>query len=149
MNFYYSDSIDSFLKKTTETIIGEISIAERLGYLESQLFAWEAQIRILKNALGNLQGHIYFEFSIPRMGKRVDCLLIIHNIVFIIEFKVGENKYNRKDIEQVWDYALDLKNFHGPSHHSILVPILIATEANDVYSNITQSNDFLVNPILC
>ena len=71
----------------------------------------------------NFQGSIYFEYSIPRMGKRIDALIIIDNIVFVIEFKVGEHKYLRYHLEQVWDYALDLKNFHEPSHKAALASV--------------------------
>ncbi|MFA7615116.1 MAG: DUF2075 domain-containing protein [Weeksellaceae bacterium] len=83
------------------------------------------------------------------MGKRVDCLLIIKNIVFVIEFKVGEKEFINQNIEQVWDYALDLKNFHKPSHELILVPILIATDAENSFIEIstTSHNDNLINPI--
>ena len=64
------------------------------------------------------------------MGKRIDVVLIINNVIFILEFKVGEKEYLHTAIEQVWDYALDLKNFHQPSHNAVIVPILVATEAD-------------------
>ncbi|WKS94463.1 hypothetical protein [Riemerella columbina] len=83
------------------------------------------------------------------MGKRIDCLLIIKNIVFVIEFKVGESQFKNQDIDQVWDYALNLKNFHQPSHKVRLVPILVATNAKEIQHTITESvhNDKLVNPL--
>lgn len=149
LNYFYSDSISEFLNKSTETIIGEISVNGRLEYKQTQLLAWEYQIDILKSTLKDFSGNLYFEFSIPRMGKRVDCLLIIKNIVFVIEFKVGEKEFINQNIEQVWDYALDLKNFHKPSHELILVPILIATDAENSFIEIstTSHNDNLINPI--
>lgn len=149
LNYYYSDTIPEFLKKSTETIIGEISVNGRLGHINTQLYAWEFQIKLLKETLKTYQGHLYFEFSIPRMGKRVDCLLIIKNIVFIIEFKVGAEEYLNQDVEQVWDYALDLKNFHKPSHKLLLIPILIATDAESFPIQIIQTshNDNLVCPV--
>lgn len=149
LNYYYSDSISDFNLKSPETIIGEISINSRHGHINTELYAWENQITILKEALKNKNGHLYFEFSIPRMGKRVDCLLIIKNIIFVIEFKIGEDKYYNHDIEQVWDYALDLKNFHKPSHNSLLVPILVATHAKKVPFEIIEPNhtDSLTNPL--
>lgn len=111
--------------------------------------AWEQQIKILKSVLDSYSGTIFFEFSIPRMGKRVDTILIIKNIVFVIEFKVGESQFNKYDIDQVWDYALDLKNFHKPSHHLVLAPVLIATESNNTFFEIstTSHNDNIINPI--
>lgn len=149
LNYYYADDINAFLRKSIETIIGEISLNDRYGYLDTQLFAWELQIKILKEILKDFSGHLFFEFSIPRMGKRVDCILIIEDIVFVIEFKVGENTFYRQDIEQVWDYALDLKNFHKPSHDLILVPVLVATQAKESKINFILSKDKLVDPILC
>lgn len=149
LNYYYSDKIVDFLQKLPETIIGEISINGRLGHINTELYSWEFQIKLLKEVLQNYEGHIFFEFSIPRMGKRVDCLLIIRNIVFVIEFKVGEKEFINQNIEQVWDYALDLKNFHKPSHSLLLVPILVATHAKVGQLEIISSshNDNLVNPL--
>ena len=72
------------------------------------------------------------EFSIPRMGRRIDAVLLIGPIVFVVEFKVGEVDFDRAAIDQVWDYALDLKNFHEASHAAPIVPILIATGAERV-----------------
>lgn len=129
LNYYYSDTISDFLEKSTETIIGEISVNGRLGHIHTELYAWEFQISLLKDILKDFKGHLFFEFSIPRMGRRVDCILIIKNIVFVIEFKVGEKEFLNHNIEQVWDYALDLKNFHKPSHELLLVPILVATHS--------------------
>jgi hypothetical protein len=110
--------------------------------------AWEQQIVILKSALHDFTGTLFFEFSIPRMGKAVDCLLIIENVVFVVEFKVGENEYLNYNIDQVWDYALDLKNFHKPSHTAVIVPMLVATEAKDSFINIisTSHDDNLILP---
>lgn len=149
LNYYYSDKIADFLKKIPETIIGEISVNGRLGHINTELYAWEFQIKLLKEVLQKHEGHLFFEFSIPRMGKRVDCLLIIKNIVFVIEFKVGEKEFINHNIEQVWDYALDLKNFHKPSHSLLLVPILVATQAKTKQVEIITSshNDNLINPL--
>lgn len=149
LNYYYADKISDFLQKLPETIIGEISVNGRLGHINTELYAWEFQIKLLKEVLKNHEGHLFFEFSIPRMGKRVDCLLIIKNIVFVIEFKVGEKEFINQNIEQVWDYALDLKNFHKPSHNLLLVPILVATQAKPSQIKIITSshNDNLINPL--
>lgn len=149
LNYYYSDSIESFLKHSTEEIIGLISLANQFDQILTQNRAWEQQIRILKAALIDQTGKIYFEFSIPRLGKRVDCLVIIKNAVFVIEFKVGEHKYLNYDLDQVWDYALDLKNFHQPSHLAVLVPILVASEAKNSQLDVIFSvhNDQLTYPL--
>lgn len=149
LNYYFRDSIKSFIKKSTEEIIGSITLANQFDSNLLQNRSWEQQIPILKNALNSFQGTIFFEFSIPRMGSRVDSIVIIDNVVFIIEFKVGENKFLNHHIEQVWDYALDLKNFHKPSHQITLAPILVATEAlhSIIEIGTTSHNDKLISPI--
>lgn len=149
LNYYYKDTIDSFQKKSIEEIIGLITISNQFDSTLFQNKSWEQQIPILKSALKDYQGDIFFEFSIPRMGKRVDSIVIIDSIVFVIEFKVGEIKFLSHYIEQVWDYALDLKNFHKPSHFAALVPILVATEAKQSFIEIitTSHDDNLLYPI--
>lgn len=149
LNYYYKDSICSFLTKSVDQVIGEITISNQFDSNLNQNHSWVAEIHCLQEALRGLEGTIFFEFSIPRMGKRVDALIIIEGVIFVIEFKVGEHKYNQSSVEQVWDYALDLKNFHEPSHQALLVPILVATEAKYIFSEIvtTSHNDNLILPI--
>ena len=149
MNFYYQDKISDFLRKSTNEIIGSITCANEFDATFLQNKSWEQQIPILKNALQGFEGELFFELSIPRMGKRIDTLIIIKNIVFVVEFKVRERLFLNNDIEQVWDYALDLKNFHKTSHNVVLVPVLIATDAKNSYTQIslTSHNDNLTLPI--
>lgn len=149
LNYYFSDSIKSFLQKSTEEIIGSITISNQFDSTQLQNKSWEQQIPILKKALHGYDGTIFFEFSIPRMGKRIDSLIIIDSVVFVIEFKVGETKFLNYQIDQVWDYALDLKNFHKPSHNVALAPILVSTEAKESFLTIstTSHNDKLISPI--
>ena len=149
LSHYYKDTIENFLQKSIEEIIGSITLSNQFDSTLLQNRSWELQIPILKEALQGLEGTIYFEFSIPRMGKRVDTLLLIDNVIFVIEFKVGESKFLHSNIEQVWDYALDLKNFHEPSHHAVIAPILVATEAKKSFIDIvtTSHNDNLILPI--
>ena len=88
------------------------------------------EIEILKRTLADHEGWVYFEFSIPRMGKRIDVVLIVKSVIFVLEFKVGEDHFPLHAIDQVTDYALDLKNFHEGSHKPPVAPILIATHAS-------------------
>ena len=149
LGYYYSDTIDLFEKKSTNEIIGQITNENQFDSNRNTNQSWRSQIEILKETLIDLQGELFFEFSIPRMGKRVDCLLIIQNIVFIIEFKVGEKEYLSSNLDQVWDYALDLKNFHKPSHSALLIPILVATEAKNENFQFLQTTheDGLYKPL--
>jgi DUF2075 family protein len=149
LNSFYKDSITSFLTKSIEEIIGEITIANKFDTNAYTIESWKQEINILKYSLDKYEGTIFFEFSIPRMGKRIDCLIIIENIVFVLEFKVGEKDFLNYYVDQVWDYALDLKNFHKPSHEAVIIPLLISTEAIEQAFQIytTSHDDNLIYPI--
>lgn len=125
---WYEADIDAFLSSEPAAILGTLAKHGDFALLTTQRDTWLTQIALLKNALGGLQGLIFFEFSIPRMGRRIDVVLLIDSIVFALEFKVGADAADRSAIDQVWDYALDLKNFHEASHIASIVPILIATD---------------------
>jgi len=147
--YYYSNSISKFINTSKNEIIGELSRNSGFSLLQTQLNAWVVQIEILKRILAELEGSIFFEYSIPRMGRRIDVVLIVKNVIFILEFKVGEKEYLLSAIDQVYDYSLDLKNFHETSHEHLIAPILIATEAREIKSQIkkTTHNDNLLVPI--
>jgi len=147
---YYKNSIENFVKDSENNILGSLSLHHSHSLEDLQKNAWLSQIKILKDTLQDdySNGEIFFEFLIPRMGKRVDNIIIIKNIVFIIEFKIGSSNYDNYAKEQVLDYAVDLKNFHKASHNIVLFPILCATEANDYQNNIKILKDKLYNVLL-
>lgn len=110
-------------------VLGQLSASSQGDILASQMGAWRQQIPSLKRQLDGLTGSVLLEFTIPRMGRRIDTVVLAGPVVFTIEFKVGETEFGTAAVEQVWDYALDLKNFHEASHGTSIIPILIATEA--------------------
>ena len=128
---YYDAPIRAFLETDEASILG--TLVQRHGFAleHQQRGAWIGQIRLLKSALSAVErGHILFEFAIPRMGRRADVVLLVDGTVFVLEFKVGARSFDHAAIEQVYDYALDLKNFHKGSHALPIVPVLLATEAD-------------------
>jgi hypothetical protein len=127
---YYEADIQSFLTTDDEAILGTLTMQHGFALEHQQKHAWHAQIKLLKQHLPpTLSGWIYFEFSIPRMGKRVDLVVVTGGVVLVIEFKVGSHNFDSYAVEQVYDYALDLKNFHRGSHNCPILPLLIATAA--------------------
>lgn len=147
---YYSSPIKSFCVDEPEKILGILAQEHSFDLTSFQRDAWLEQIQLLKSVLCEYEGSIYFEFSIPRMGRRIDCLAIIDSVIFVIEFKVGADCYEQADVDQVMDYALDLHNFHEGSHDVTLIPILVATNAPALDIDFcTSKNDSLFMPILC
>ena len=129
--FFYNASIPCFLRTNAEKVWADLSLNSRLDDNVLQKDSWAHEIATLQSSLDGLDGEIFFEYSIPRLGKRADVILLIKDVVIVLEYKVGEKSYERSDLEQVWDYALDLKYFHQKSHELWVVPILVATAASD------------------
>jgi len=124
---FYTASIKDFLRESTDAIYGKMSGQYDLNNLaKQQSNAWKQQIQILKQALQGLNGKLYFEFTIPRMGKRVDNILIIDGCIFIIEFKIGSSIYDNYAKDQTFNYALDMNNFHEGSYNKVIIPVLVS-----------------------
>lgn len=150
MRSYYQNTIEEFIADSFKNIWADLTGVGRGDLLNTQKEAWKEQIRILKEQLKGFEGNVYFEYSIPRMGKRIDTVILINGVVFVIEFKVGCREYLEADMNQVWDYALDLKYFHEASHDLPIIPILIATEAKSpAYSIFELDSDQVMRPIKC
>jgi len=128
---WYEATIAQFLSSSTEEVLGALALASGMSIEPEQRDAWVCQIELLHCQLAGVPGQIFFEFVIPRMGSRIDAVILLESIVLVVEFKVGASTFSRAATIQVWDYALDLKNFHEGSHDKTIVPILIATEAQE------------------
>jgi len=152
--YYYSDTIEGFLQADVESIIGLLATSTEFAIDITQRDAWAEQVRILKDVLQPYcaEGKLYFEYSIPRLGRRIDVVVLIRSVLFVLEFKVGETDFTATAKDQVWDYALDLKNFHESSHNCLIAPILIATRAIPrpiAIDDGSRATDNTLPPILC
>ena len=149
----YDSNFEEFFSLKASVIFGELCEKYHGEALTTTREAWIEEISIMKNVLsqyGEKEGKIIFEYDIPRLGKRIDVVLLLEGIIFCLEFKVGQSKVLESDIDQVLDYALDLKNFHKFSQDNVIVPILVATECNSASTNIQMSvyDDRVVNPLV-
>ena len=149
----YNSSFRTFLNTNDNSIFGLLCERYHGEALTTTREAWKSEIAIMKDVLNNFadkQGQIIFEYDIPRLGKRIDVVLLLEGIVFCFEFKVGETRILEADVDQVLDYALDLKNFHKFSEDRIITPILIATNHRNSSTNIQMSvyDDRVVNPLM-
>ena len=145
--------MSEFLLESPDSIVGKLSqhaVKLSSSITDLQLNAWKGQVQILQAKLSRLpEAHIAFEYVIPRMGKRVDVIVIYAGRVFVLEFKVGEGNYPAAALEQALDYALDLKNFHAQSHEREIVPVLVATNAKEVPQTIRKFDDGVFHPLKC
>ncbi len=116
------------MQEAPEKILGVMAQAHNFSLLGTQRDAWLEQTTQLQKRLSSFTGDIHFELSIPRMGKRVDVVLVIGPAIFVVEFKVGASEFLRADLDQITDYSLDLSNFHEGSHEAFIVPVLVSTE---------------------
>ena len=149
----YNSSIEKFHKADADSILGELIKHFHGVAPTTSIEAWEGEISIMKDILPSYagkDGKIIFEYGIPRLGKRIDVVLLLGGIIFCLEFKVGESRILEADVDQVLDYALDLKNFHKFSQDNLIVPILIATNCCDASTDIQMSvyDDRVVNPLV-
>ena len=147
---YYSASIKDFLTQSTAEILGVIHqncISAETTIQQNN--TWEQEVNILKNQLAGIEeGRIVFEYTIPRMGRRVDVVLLHKNIVYLLEFKCGDDQYRASTVDQVYDYALDLRNFQKESHDKLIANIIVSTRAPQVDINIVE-NKRIIEPIFC
>ena len=126
----YESSINEFKNEDNNYTLGELTKNYNFELGDLQKNAWISQINILKEQLSPIDnGDIIFEYTIPRMGSIIDNVLLIDGLVFIIEFKVGETEYKKADLDQLENYIKILKNYHYESRNNIIIPILVATEA--------------------
>ena len=149
----YRSDFKSFIESDPYSILGRIHDAFHGQALTTTDEAWNSEINLLQSVLvpwKDEDAEIIFEYNIPRLGKRIDAVLLLRGIIFCLEFKVGQKDALQSDVEQVMDYALDLKNFHRYSHDRIIVPILIPTKHRSSSSSFIPSvyDDSIFNPLI-
>jgi len=146
---YYQNTISKFLADSQDQILGELTSNHHFALDIMQKNAWIEQITNLKDQLkGFSSGDLFFEFTIPRMGKRVDVLVLIGGIIFVIEYKAGSKTHDNHALDQALDYALDLKNFHEGSHSKYIVPVLVSTKAPEQNNQLEWFKDNISMPLL-
>ena len=148
----YDNSFSAFLHDPDMAVLGVLHDNYHGDSRTTTTEAWKEEIRIMRSVVSAYEGegHIIFEYDIPRLGKRIDVVLLLRGIIFCIEFKVGESQKLEPDVDQVLDYALDLKNFHKFSQEKIIVPILVPTRYPRTTSIVQSSiyDDRVVNPLV-
>ena len=133
--YYYSDTISNFLVRDDMEIVGKLTLAYTHDINEETSKLWLSEIDTMKAVLRPYagRGSVYFEYNIPRMGRRADVIVLIDGVVFVLEFKTANQKFSREAVVQVWDYAIDLKNFQEGSLNRVLLPVLVVPGEKDCH----------------
>lgn len=150
----YISTLKAFLAENPLAVLGALHNNYHGEALTTTDEAWKGEIDILQSVLQPWKeetAQIIFEYEIPRLGKRIDVVLLLRGLIFCLEFKVGQKDALQADVEQVMDYALDLKNFHRFSHDKVIVPVLIPTRHKSSTKEFKPSvyEDQIYNPLIC
>jgi len=81
---------------------------------------------------------IGLEFEIPRVEKRVDCIILTKNCIVVTEFKTGDNRSQRAAEFQVSDYALNLRHLHSTSIGNPVIPLVVLTDPRTKVSSVAR-----------
>lgn len=149
--YYYGASIAQFMNSSADEIYGIISVNSPHSDNPETKKSWMSEITILKNVLEPYvdRGSIFMEYNIPRMGRRADVIVLLDGIIFVLEFKTSESKFSHQALTQVWDYAIDLKNFQLKTQKRTLIPIVIAPNEKDsnCILEFNKSEDSVYSPL--
>lgn len=147
---YYSNDIQSFCAQSLEEILGQIALNTSFDLEQNTRNSFVHEIQLLQHVLKDIPtGSLAFEYTIPRIGERIDVVIACSGILYVLEFKIGESCYPKHAIDQVVDYALALKYFHQESHQKKIVPLVVCTNAPSKEHQFTSAQDGVYHPILC
>lgn len=146
---HFDSPVQDFLEAPEAVVIERLVQQHHWDVDPNTLHSWTFAVEHLKAALVNqAEGHVFLEYGIPRLGKRIDALLLLGGTIVVVEYKVGATAYDRSGVTQVMDYALDLKHFHEGSHHRRIIPVLLATQAPLRVAETLWYRDEVAQPVL-
>lgn len=131
--FQYADTISDFFSKSEDEIVYVLTENNDFSSTKrTTIDSWHTQVQTIRIALENYKnedGFIAFEYTIPRVGGRIDCVIGLKGILFVLEFKTGEVQNDDVDKEQLESYVNDLKNFHFESYDIPIAPLWVLPQA--------------------
>lgn len=140
MSAWYSGTLAELLEADTRAVAAALSAAaaeRRLAPNPESFDAWTRTVDDLRRAAAELiavdppasRWAFFLEFEIPRRSRRIDAVILADDLIFLLEWKVGAERFDRAALWQVEQYALDLRDFHEGSFRRVIIPILTATGA--------------------
>jgi hypothetical protein len=159
MPAYYSATVTNFWGTDDSTVLGKLTAGAREDIHRpiepEQIGAWQLQLQYLKRSCAEFPAllpkvvapSILIEYPIPRRERRIDTILLLNDLIFVLEFKVGAREFSSQDRRQVEDYALDLRDFHAESRHRTIIPVLVASDAPFILPAEADALSDVVKPI--
>ena len=134
----YLASLRQFLDINPEELLGILTLGlagEGFDTTTDTTFSWQDEIVELQKAFGQLvclhphsaSWTALFEYPIPVLGKRPDCILLADDLIYVIEYKGGSSTTAQSALRQAQDYALNLADFHEESRGRTAIPIAVGT----------------------
>ncbi|MFB3917741.1 MAG: DNA/RNA helicase domain-containing protein [Terriglobales bacterium] len=156
MPAYYRASLQEFVdtpESQIEATLAEQNARAAFPLQPEALFAWKAQLPELKNAAHWLirevqdsqSWSILLEYPIPRVGKRIDAVILARDVIVAVEVKTGTAPTSAA--RQVDDYALNLACFHEGSASRPIVPLVVA-DAHVAKRGEQTTFDHLIQPCM-
>jgi len=135
MPAYYQKALAGFVAEDPARVLWQLTQAnatERFPLTPQAIEAWGAQLPVLVNGIARVlrvspdakNWSILLEYPIPIVGKRIDAVLLMRNVIVVIETKTGASPTSAA--RQVDDYALNLACFHEHSASRTIVPLVVA-----------------------
>jgi len=137
MPAYYRATLEAFLAQSDGEILGALAaglgVEGHVTAYTAQTTAWQEQVVALRSAfewLCDIQPEaiewtLLLEYPIPRRQKRIDAVVLSRQRIYCLEFKTGGQKLPHSALNQVEDYALDLRDFHEASLSREIIPVVV------------------------
>ena len=100
----YKADFKSFIETDPLHVLGCIVDAYHGNLQTTSEEAWIGEINLLQDVLmpwKDEEAEIIFEYDIPRLGKRIDVVLLLRGIIFCLEFKVGQ----KDALQSRWEHG--------------------------------------------
>ena len=165
MPAYYRASFAEFLMHSDAEILGMLAAAQGVeGHavaFTAQTPAWQEQLKALRSACVWLSSRhpassswsLLLEYPIPRRQKRIDTVILSAQHIYCLEFKTGSQKLPQSALNQVEDYALDLRDFHAASLDREIVPAVVCRQVgaggNILAERTDTAPDIVKTPVVC
>ena len=147
----YIDTLRDFLDINPEQLLGRLTngLAQE-GFDTTTLttFSWLREITELQTAFRELlvllpsaiRWPVLFEYVLPIVGQRVDCVLLAEDVIYAIEYKGGSSASARAALQQAQEYALNLIDFHEASRRRTAIPIALGGFKRSIPLDVTSEH---------